>query len=194
MRPPRCPTSVLVGLLAALLATAGPARGEEPTVPVNLQADLLFTIAGHDLNLAARAGAVVKTLVLAKGDDASRQAAAQFRQVAAERPKVGALPHQVEEATFSTPAALAEAVRAQRLSIVYLAPGFSVAEVTAIGQALDGLSVLSVSPVPAMARRGPVLCFSLVSGHARILLDPGQAARQQVAFSPEVLHMVANSP
>lgn len=184
-------------LLAAAiaLALALPARAEEVPVPINLQAELLFMIAGHDQNLPARAGSEVRVLVLVKsGDEAAKAAAAQFQAAAAAaKPKVAGLPHAEEVLAYSTPAALAEACKARNVSVVWLAPGFSAAEATAIGQALEGGNVLTASAAPALVKKGVVLGFDLVSGRAKLLADLTQAAKQHVSFGPEVLGLMAVS-
>jgi hypothetical protein len=180
--------------LAAVIASL-PARGraEDVPVPVNLQADLLFMIAGHDHNLPARGGGEVRTLVLTKASDDSTRAAAQFKAAAAAKAVVAGLPHSVEVARFTGGPALAEACKAKRLAIIYLTPGFSAADATAIGQALAGGNVLTVAASPAMVKQGVVLGFDLVAGRAKLLVDLTQAAKQHVAFGPDVLGLMAVS-
>ena len=179
-------------LLVAAMSLAAPAatRAENVTVPVGLQAELLFMVAGHDRNLPARGGGVVRTLILTKATDDSARCAAQFKKVAVARLAVAGLPHSVEVASFTTASALAQECRARHLAIIYLTPGFTGAEVAAMGQALEGCSVLTVSASPAMVKRGAVLGFDLVSGRAKLLVDPTQAAKQRVAFGADVLGLM----
>jgi uncharacterized protein DUF4154 len=188
----RLTRSARAALLAAALA-ARAARAEDVPVPVGLQADLLYVIAGHDRNLPARAGAQVRTLVVSKPGDQAAHAAAQFRAAAAAKGTVAGLPHAVESATFTSAAALAEACQARHLAIVYLAPGFTAAEAGAIGSALEGGNVLTVAASPAMVKKGVVLGFDLVSGRAKLLVDLTQAAKQRVAFGADVLGLMAVS-
>jgi hypothetical protein len=178
-----------------LLALALPAAGlaDEVPVPVNLQAEMLFMIAGHDRNLPARGGSEVRTLILTKANNDSARAAAQFKAAASAKTVVAGLPHAVEVAAFTGAAALAEACKAKHLAIVYLTPGFTAAETAAIGQALEGGNVLTVSATPALVKKGVVLGFDLVSGRAKILVDLTQAAKQRVSFDPEVLGLMAVS-
>jgi len=181
--------------MVLLLTLSFPAasRAEEVPVPVNLQAEMLFMIAGHDRNLPARGGSEVRTLILTKASDDSTRAAAQFKAAAAAKAVVAGLPHQVEVAAYTSAAALAEAVKAKKLAIVYLTPGFTAAETAAIGQALEGGNVLTVTATPAMVKKGVVLGFDLVSGRAKILVDLTQAAKQRVSLDPEVLGLMAVS-
>lgn len=180
-------------LLVAAMSLAAPAaaRAGDVPVPIGLQAELLFTVAGHDLNLSARSGGVVRTLILTKPTDDSARCAAQFKAAAVARSAVAGLPHSVEVASFTTASALAQTCHARRLAIVYLTPGFTGAEMAAIAQALEGGDVLTVSASPAMVKRGAVLGFDLVSGRAKLLVDPTQAAKQRVAFGADVLGLMA---
>jgi hypothetical protein len=183
----------LAASLALALVAPARARGDDVRVPLAMQADLLFMIAAHDRNLPSRAAGEVRTLILTKASDDSQSGAAQFRTAARARASIGGLPHAVEVVPFTTADALAELCRARRLAIVFLAPGFSGAEARAIGQALDGASVLTAAAAPSVARRGVVLGFDLVSGRVKLLLDRAQAAKQRVAFSADVLGLMAES-
>lgn len=181
-------------MIVAALALAATARAEDVPVPVNLQADLLFMIAAHDQNLAARAGSAVRTLVLVKPGDEAARAAAQFQAAASSgKPRIAGLPHVEEVLPYATPAGVAEACKAKGAAILYLAPGFTAAEAAAIGQALEGVSVLTASASPALVKKGVVLGFDLVGGRAKLLADLAQAARQHVAFRAEVLGLMAVS-
>jgi len=184
----------LLKLAAAIAFTAATsARADDVPVPINLQADLLYMIVGHDRNLAARAGGTVHTLVLTKSGDEGVRASARFRSAAAAKAAVAGLPHVVEVEQYTTPAALADACRTRHIAIVWLSPGFSGAEAAAIGHALAGVSVLTASASPAVVHKGIVLGFDLSAGRTRILADLTQAAKQHVAFGPDVLGLMAVS-
>jgi hypothetical protein len=163
-------------------------------VPINLQADLVFMMAAQDKNLPERAGEVVRVLIVVKPGDEPARAAAQFKAAAASgKPKVAGLPHAEEVVQFGGAASLAETCKARSASIIYLAPGFTGAEATAIGQALEGGSVLTASAEPGLVKKGVVLGFDLVAGRAKLLVDLTQAAKQRVSFSAEVLGLMAVS-
>ncbi len=184
---------VKIATAVALAAWTAAARADDVPVPINLQADLLYMIAGHDRNLPARAGVEVRTLVVAKaGDDATR-AAAQFKAAASARGSVAGIKHVVEAASYTSAAALADTCRAKGVSVVWLAPGFTAADATAIGGALSGVSVLTAAASPAMVKQGVVLGFELAAGRTRIVADLTQAAKQRVAFGPDVLGLMAVS-
>lgn len=182
------------GILALALLPPSAARAEDVPVPINLQAELLFMIAGHDKNLAGRAGAEVRTLIVAKPADDSARGAAQFAAAARGKTVVAGLPHRAELLPFTTAPELAEACRSRRPAIVYLAPGFTGAEAVAIAEALEGVGALTASAAPALVRKGVVLGFDLVSGRARLLVDSSQAAKQRVAFGPGVLALMTVYP
>lgn len=182
----------VAGLLALGLSLGAPARAEDVPVPIGLQADLLFMIAGHDKNLPERAGEVVRVLIVVKPGEAASRAASQFQAAAAAgKPKVAGLPHAEEVVPFTSAAALAETCKTRSAAILYLAPGFTGAEATAIGQALEGGNVLTASADPGLVKKGVVLGFDLVAGRAKLLVDLTQAAKQRVSFSAEVLGLMA---
>jgi pyruvate-formate lyase-activating enzyme len=178
---------------AAALLVALPAAAEDVPVPAELQAELLFMIAGRDKNLAARAGDTVRTLIVTKPGEASSRAAAQLKAAAGRKEKIAGLAHEETTLAYSGAAALAEACKARKISVLYLTPGFTPEEAAAIGQALESGDVLSVSAAPALVRKGVVLGFDLVSGRAKLLVDLTRAAKQHVAFPPEVLGLMAVS-
>ena len=131
-------------------------------------------------------------IVVKPGEEAAR-AAAQLEAAAAGKPKLAGLPHAEEVVQFSGATALAATCKARSASIIYLAPGFTGAEATAIGQALEGGNVLTASAEPGLVKKGVVLGFDLVGGRAKLLVDLAQAGKQRVSFSAEVLRLVAVS-
>lgn len=192
-RPCR-PRLALAGLLFAALTLPPPARADAVPVPVALQADLLFAVAAQDRNLPARAAGTVRTLILTRKTDESIRAALRFRSAAVGKAQVGGLPHVVEVTSFASGAELAEAVKTKHVAIVYLTPGFTEEDAAEIARALEGGSVLTVSAAPALVGKGAVLGFDLVSGRAKLVVDLTRATRQQVAFSPDVLGLMAVHP
>ncbi len=192
-RMPKSPSHrMLLALIATGLALAPPARAADVPVPIELQAELLFIIAAQDKNLPERAGEVVRVLIVAKPGEEAARAAARFKAAAAAgKPKVAGLPHAEEVLSFAGAAALAETCKARSASIIYLAPGFTAAEATAIGQALEGGNVLTASAEPGLVKKGVVLGFDFVAGRARLLVDLTRAAKQRVSFSAEALGLMA---
>ncbi|HVY48094.1 MAG TPA: YfiR/HmsC family protein [Minicystis sp.] len=164
---------------------------DEVAVPVPLQMQLLAKVAGYDRNLPARAGDRVHVLVVTRpGNVESARVAAQAESALADVESIGGLPHDQTTSAYADAPALARLVRARRISIVYLTPGFGDADVEAIAAALSGGDVLSASAVAATVPHGVVLGFDLVSGKPKLLVHLGQARRQHVDLSAEVLKLM----
>jgi hypothetical protein len=182
----------LVVLVLGALLPGGLARADDDVVvPVERQVELMVKVAGYDKNLSRRAGDRVRTAVLAKADDAdASRTSSQLLKALADKPAIAGIPHEAQLLVWSDAAAVAQKVRALRLSILYLTPGFSNEELAAVARALDGVDVLTVSSVPSFVPRGIVLGFDLVSGKPKLLVHLGQARRQNVALSAEVLKLM----
>lgn len=178
---------------AALLVYAtlvGPAAAEDVVVPVELQMKLLAKVASYDKNLPARAGDRVKILVLSKKDDPdSKRVAEQALKALEDHKEIAGIKVATSSATFAGAAELKKAVAAQHLSIVYLGPGVDRKEVEGLASALEGVDVMTVTAVPQDVARGVVLGFDLVSGKPKILVHLGQAKKQNVALSADVLKL-----
>ena len=173
----------------ASLLLARRAAAESVTVPIRLQAELLAKVASYDRNFQERTGDRVRTLLLEKRDDPeSSRAAAEMKSALASIPVIGALPHDEEMATYSTAAALAEMCQARKISILYVAPGFS-GQVDALRETVGGLSLLTVGSVADYVPNGIVLGFDLVSGRSKLLVNLTQARRQRVEFRAEILRL-----
>jgi hypothetical protein len=126
--------------------------------------------------------------VLSSGASAA-QFSGQLRQALGEEPTVGGVPHQEEEVPFTTSAALAAKVKADKPAVLFLGPGMSEADVKALLVALSGTEVLTVSANPAWVSAGVALGFDLVSGKPRLLVNLKQAQKQGVAFGADLLRL-----
>jgi hypothetical protein len=166
------------------------ASAEAVQLPYNVQAGLLARVAGFDRGFAGRAnGQAVILLAAMPGEAESNRAAVEMKNALANVGKVGELPHVEELVTYSTAAALVEATRAKRASIVYFGPGFA-KQLPALRDAFSTQNVLTVAAVPEYVPAGIVLGFDLISGRPKILVHIGQARRQQVAFPASVLNLM----
>src|SRR5262245_8482523 len=93
---------------ALVLSLTRAADAEQVVVPIDLQAELLAKVAGYDKNLAQRAGDQLRVLVLTKkGNADSIRIASQLERSLKGVGSIGGLPHEVQVAPLSTPAALA---------------------------------------------------------------------------------------
>jgi hypothetical protein len=167
------------------------ARADDVPVPIAVQCDLLVKVAAYDRNLPARAGSKALVLLVTKRNDAesARVAAAMTKELSA-HPTIAGLPHDEATATFTDAASLAQACRARRVAVLFLASGFGDGEVAAVAKALAGGDVLSAAAVPSYVATGVVLGFDLVSGKPKLLCNQSQARRQNVALGAEVLQLM----
>ena len=187
-RPLRFATSLL---LAAIVAIAPGVRAEDVAVPVALQSELLVKVAAYDKNLPPRAGDRVRLLILTKpGNDDSARAASQMQSALAGKATIAGLPHEESQLAYGEAASLADAVKGRHIAIIYVTPGFSDGDIAAISHGLDGVDVLTASADPSFVPKGIVLGFDLVSGKPKLLVHLGQARRQRVDLSAEVLKLM----
>jgi hypothetical protein len=128
-------------------------------------------------------------MVVRKDHDESVRAASQMTGAIKGLENIGGLPQEVLERGYSTPAAVADACRGERVSIVYLTTGLA-DDVSGIADALSGVNVLSVAAEPDYVPKRAVLGFDLVSGKPRLLVHLPQARAQNVDFRAEVLKLM----
>ncbi len=181
--------ALAIGAVAWVLLPPGTSLGDEVAVPVALQAELVAKVASYDRNLVSRAGDRVHILIVVNAkSDASNSFAKHMTSALGGVDKIGGLPHDETTAAFGGARALADACRARRIAIVYVAPGLA-DEVAGIRSALDGVNVLSVAADAADVPKGIVLGFDLVSGKPKIVVHLGQAKKQEVSFKAELLKL-----
>lgn len=175
----------------ALPFWAGDAAGDDDVgVPIPLQIELLLKLAGYDKNLPLRAPSVVRVLLLTKRGHAQSARVGQAAAHALDGKTAGNRPIESTIGTFSSGAALAESVRKDKLAIVYVAPGFDAAELSAMAKSLAGVSVLSAGSVARFVDDGVVLGFELVSGKPKLVVHLRRAREQSVELSSQVLKIV----
>ena len=164
---------------------------EEAAVPVSIQVELLLKVAAYDKNLATRAAGRVRLVVLVKREDAdSARSAAQALKALEKTDRLIGLPLESMTMVYGEPAALARQASEGNVSIVYVMPGFSDAELAAMANALSGVNVLSVGSLAKYAQRGTVIGFDLAGGKPKLLVHLGQARRQNVELSSSVLKLM----
>ena len=158
---------------------------------MSLQIDLLLKVASYDKNLARRAGDRVLVAVLVNARDAdSARVAAQALAALSEAGDVIGLPVMPLSVEYTDAGSLARFADESRVSVLYVAPGFSPADLDAIAHALDGRSVLSAGALAKYTERGTVLGFDLVGGKPKLLVHLTRAKRQQVELSSAVLKLM----
>lgn len=179
--------------LAAVLSVLLTA-GDQPAVPLELQAELLARVLRYDRNFPLHTGPTGVVVLVAALDEASSDAGA--RQVVAalqQQPTLGGFVPHVELVRFTTPEALAAAAKARGADVVVFAPGVT-AFAAKLGAAFAGLDVITVSTTPEGVKEGVVLGFDLVAGKPRMLINLAQARRQRADFRAEVLQLMTVVP
>jgi hypothetical protein len=147
----------------------------------------LVKVAAYDERLVARPGER-QVLLFSTAHADSEAMAKQMRSELGAFGRIAGKPHQEEIVRYDSPAALALACERKNAAIVYLAPGLN-ASIPAIAAALNGIQVLTVGALPEYVKHGAVLGFDLVSGKPKLLVNLGQARRQHVAFTPDLLKL-----
>ena len=183
-----------LGLAVAAFTLSSLAGAGSVHVPLNVQADLIAKVASFDRNFGARAGARALVLVLQMPNDAESAAAAlELKSALSRVPTVGDRPHEEQIVTYSGSAALADLVRTRKAAIVYFGPGFG-KELSVIRSSSSNASLLTVGASPDYVEAGIVLGFDLVSGRPKLLINLGQAKKQQVDFPASVLRLMKVYP
>jgi hypothetical protein len=180
---------VCIALL--IIGFAARAGADDVTVPVSLQMELLLKVASYDKNLKRRAGERVRVAVVFKQDDAdSGRYAGQALKALSEVEDVAGMPVEALSVIFTDAAGLARYTRDGSVAVLYFAPGFADADLDAIAQALDGVSVLSAGALPKYTLRGLVLGFDLAGGKPKLWVHLERARRQRVELSSSVLKLM----
>jgi YfiR/HmsC-like len=186
-QPVQSLTPVVV-LLAALLTA-----DDQPTVPLQLEVELLGKVLRYDRNLALHTPTGVSVLVVHVDGEGSTAVARQLFEALGSQPTLGGLAHTEKRMLFSTPQALAAQVKEQGIDVVLFAPGLS-NQAGELARALDGLEVLTVTTTASGVREGYVLGFELVAGRPHMLFNLAQARRQRTDFRAEVLQLMTVYP
>jgi hypothetical protein len=181
----------LATLLLGVQLFAAPTRADDVALPIPLQVELLAKVVGYDRNMPERAGDRVRVLIVTKpGKDASLKVASQVERALADRSTIAGLPHEEATVPFSDARALAQLCRARRAGLVYFTPGFTDAEIASVATALEGVDVFTAGAMASFVPLGIVLGFDLVSGKPKLLVHLGQARKQHVNLSAEVLKLM----
>lgn len=178
---------VLIGLI-------GSAPVDRPSVPIDLQVDLLSKLLRYDRSFAARAGVELKVLVVHTPESAESLRVARRLMSALEAlPRLGGVAHREELVAFSGAASLAALARERRAAVVLFTPDLA-SKAQAIGAAFASCECLTVSASSEGVQAGLVLGFDLVSGKPRMLFNLTQSRKQGSDFRAEVLQLMTVFP
>ena len=163
-------------------------------VPIRLQAELLSKVAAYDRSFPKRSGGRALVLVLVRdGDAESQRVGEQIQAELAVLTQIGGLQHAEEFVHFSSAQALAELCRKRAPAIIYISLGLA-DQMEAMARALEGVSILSVAVSASYVPKRAVLSFDAESGRPKLVVNLGQARRQDVAFQPELLALARVMP
>jgi hypothetical protein len=176
-------------LLTALGPAAPIARGDELSVPVDLQIQLLARVVRYERSFAARSSEPATIVVVARSrSPESHRVATQLVASLSRTGHIGGRPVRVSRVEFTSAAVLGQELDRSNASILYTAPGLS-RDMDAIARTLDGRSILSISAVGGDVDHGVVLGFELVASRPQIAIHLGRARAQQVEFSAQLLRL-----
>lgn len=183
---------VILGLLLIvwLSLVSGRARAEESTLPVALQVELLVKVASYDRNFVQRAKDRVKIVIVTKpGNGDSGRTAAQVQAALQRAPTIAGLPHEESIVPYGGAAELAALCKSQGVAILFFTQGFR-DDIPAIRTALDQVDVMTATAIPDYVPEGIVLGFDISAGRPQLLVNLGQARRQNVALRADVLRLM----
>jgi hypothetical protein len=174
---------------AACLLWAHIAFADTVAVPVPVQVNLSVKLAAFDRALPERADGVCRVFIVTKpGDVQSTKVANEFLANLKSVARIAGLPHEEQLLSYEGPNELVARIRQGKPSIVYLSAGFS-GDAATIGNALNGVDVLTIAAEPSAVSRGVAVGFDLVSGQPKLLINLAQARRQNVRLAAAVLQL-----
>jgi YfiR/HmsC-like len=178
-------------LIAAFICLPLALRADDTAVPVSIQVELMLKVAAYDKNLPARSAGRVRLIVLVKREVAdSARSAAQALKALANTERVIGLPLESTVVPYTDAPSLAKFAADNKVSIVYVMPGFEASEMEAVAAGLTGVDVLSVGALAKYTARGTVIGFDLAGGKPKLLVHLGQAKKQNVELSSSVLKLM----
>jgi len=151
-------------VLALFVEATASANASEPTVPFELQADLIAKIVKYDRNFLARSGELVEVLLVYRAKNPDSESAARRMQAALRMVSLlGGVKHEEQLTIFASADELVAHARETKATLVIVGPGFDDV-IPDISRAFDGFDGLTLSTSENAAERGIVLGFELVSG------------------------------
>ena len=179
----------LLVLVHALALITPSALGEDISVPVALQVELLDRLLWYERGLQKSPKVPLTVLIVSRAkDNASVRAAGQLAAQLARMKSLGGREFAQQRVVYESPEQLKRAVAEQRSYLVYFAPGFEDV-LSAIASQLRGMRVLTVSALGGDVERGAVLAFELASSKPRVVLSLTRGRAQQLDFSAQLLRV-----
>jgi hypothetical protein len=186
--------AAVLSLLVLISISAHAGYAQETTVPIALQVELLDRVLWYERSLQRRPEPRLTGVILTRPDDlGSTRTAGQLEAQLARAKTLGGKEITFQRMAHQSVAQTKAALIRQGSYLVYLTPGLEQV-VAPLAAALEGIPILTVSPVGSDVARGAVLGFELSSSKPRIALNLGRARAQKLDFSAQFLRIARVIP
>jgi hypothetical protein len=166
------------------------AAAEEPSIPLDLQAQLSAKIVEYVENPPVAGVQQLPLGILVDARDAnSMRAAVELRAAFARVSASGRRTFDAQIIEWASARALADEIARRKVSVLYLMPGLS-EELSAVVNALAGRRVLTIAAVDTYVAGGAILGYELASGHPRMILNLRQAKSQEIVLRAALMKLV----
>lgn len=166
-----------------------PALAEEPTIPLDLQAQLSAKITEYVQSPTLDGDHLPLGILVNARDAESIRAGAELRAAFGRVSASGRRTFDAEIIPWASASSLAGELGRRKVAILFLTPGLS-SELDAIVGALGHRQILTIAAVDAYVGRGAILGYELSSGHPRMILNLRQARSQDVVLRAAVMKLV----
>ena len=183
----------LAAVLAAAMALAGgaPVRADDeaPPVPANVQVSLLFKALTFERNLVERSGGeLIIGVVYVPGDRLSERAkdaiAETLREAATKTVKK--LPIRSVMLPYTSAADLEQAVKAERVGVLYVTPGNS-GHLDTVLKVSQARRIITVTGVPEYVKRGVALGVGRGQDQNELIINLRSARSEGSDFDSRLL-------
>jgi hypothetical protein len=165
-----------------------PAWAEEPTIPLDLQAQLTAKISEYVQSPALDADHLPLGILVNARDAESIRAGGELRAAFARVSASGRRSFDAEIIPWAGAGSLADELGRRKLAMLFLTPGLSSNLDTIVG-VLAHRRVLTIAAVDAYVARGVILGYELSSGHPRMILNLRQAKSQDVVLRAALMKL-----
>jgi hypothetical protein len=189
-------TCLLLGAGGVLWSTSLDRKAqaaEALAVPVALQAQLLSQVASYQRGFGNGAATAKLIILIRKGNADSERTGIQMQNAVKSIGKLGGLSAETSIATMTDMKGFMGDVTRERPAAIYVATGFE-SEISSIRDSLGTQSILTVSAMPSDVDRGIVLGFDLIASRPKLVINLGQARKQSLDFSAQLLRIAKVIP
>lgn len=182
----------MVPLLAGMALSLEPrlAWAEEPSIPLDLQAQLSAKVFEYVESPPLGGGSQLPLGILVNARDAnSMRAAVELRAAFARVSASGRRTFDAQIIEWSSGPALTDEIARRKVTVLYLTPGLAT-DLAAVVSALAGRRVLTISAVDTYVAGGAILGYELSSGHPHMILNLHQAKRQEIVLRAALVKLV----